>query len=51
MYGENNEWEHGIIESVEDNSVVIKFIENSQIINFNDIHKCKLDYLKEVRKS
>ena len=51
MYGESNDWEHGVIVSTENDAVVIKFNENNQIVKFNDIHKCKLDYLKEVHKS
>lgn len=51
MYGGNNEWNSGIIESVTDDEVAIKFEDNSQSIKYNEIHKCKLDYLREVRKS
>jgi ribosome maturation factor RimP len=51
MHGENNDWEQGFIVSTEDDSVVINFSENNQIIKFKDVQKCRLDYLKEVRKS
>lgn len=51
MYGESNDWEYGIIVSTEDDAVVVNFNNDNQKIKFNIIHKCKLDYLKEVRKS
>ena len=51
MYGESNDWEAGVIESVSIDSVILAFDKYNKNIKFNDIHKCKLDYLKEVRKS
>ena len=51
MDGERNDWDHGVIESVEDDSVNIKIGDTVRNIKYYNIHKCKLDYLKEVRKS
>ena len=51
MYGESNDWEEGIIESTTESEVTIKFKQDSREIKFSEVHKCKLDYLREVRKS
>lgn len=51
MYGGSNEWEQGVIVSTNDDDVEINFKQDKQNIKFSDIHKCKLDYLREVRKS
>jgi len=51
MYGGSNDWAEGVIESTTETEVTIRFKEASQEIKFNDVHKCKLDYLREVRKS
>ncbi len=50
MYGSSNEWESGIIEAVDIDSVDIRFSGDCIKIKYNDICKCKLDYIKEVRK-
>lgn len=51
MYGESNDWEHGVIDTTEDDSVVMKLDKSNKTIKFNDVHKCRLDYSKEVHKS
>lgn len=51
MYGDSNDWSEGVIESTTENTVTIQFKQDSREIKFNDVHKCKLDYLREVRKS
>ena len=51
MFGGSNDWRHGTIDSTEDDAVNIMFENDSQNIKFSEVHKCKLDYLREVRKS
>lgn len=51
MFGDSNDWDHGLIDSVDSDSVKIKIGDEIHSIKYFDVHKCKLDYLKEVRKS
>lgn len=51
MYGESSDWEPGIIDTADNREVIILFGEVARKIPYSDIHKCKLDYLREVRKS
>ena len=50
MFGNSTDWESGFIESADDDSVIIMFAKDRKKIKFDDILKCKLDYIKEVRK-
>lgn len=51
MYDDSNDWEQGLIDSSSDSEVSIEFKQGKQNLKFSDIQKCKLDYLREVRKS
>ncbi|MBN2659592.1 MAG: hypothetical protein JXR86_21215 [Spirochaetales bacterium] len=51
MHSGSNDWDLGMIESTENDEVTVVIDGVAKKIKFSDIHKCKLDYLREVHKS
>ncbi|MBB6478819.1 hypothetical protein [Spirochaeta isovalerica] len=51
MHSGHNDWDLGLIESTENDEVTVVIEGVAKKIKYSDIHKCKLDYLREVQKS
>jgi ribosome maturation factor RimP len=51
MHSGMTDWEQGLIESTENDEVTVVINDVAKKLKFSDIHKCKLDYLREVQKS
>lgn len=51
MHSGMTDWDLGRIEATENDEVTVVINEIANKLKFSDIHKCKLDYLREVQKS
>jgi len=51
MHSGKNDWDEATIESTENDEVTVVIEGVAKKLKFSDIHKCKLDYLREVQKS